>query len=193
MREATGDNAGRPGAVSVTVRLARPEELDAVGAITVVAYTADGLLAPGSGYGAVLADAAGRAAHAEVLVAVDGADRPVGTVTVVPAGSRYAELAGAGELEFRMLAVTPAARGSGAGTALTGAVLRRARTAGARRVVLSSLGRMREAHRIYRRFGFQRLPERDWEPEAGTRLLAFGLELDAVGDAVDPASRSPGR
>lgn len=158
------------------VREVRPDELAAVGSLTVAAYRADGFVAE-SGYAAALADAAARAAAAELLVAVDDADIPIGTVTIVHAGSRFAELATEGELEFQMLAVAPEARGRGAGSALMAAVLQRARRAGAPRVVASSLPQMSAAHRIYHRLGFRRLLERDWEPETGVSLLAFALEL----------------
>ncbi len=60
-------------APSVRVRPARAEELAGVGRLTVAAYAAD--VSPSSSYAAVLADAAGRAAHARLLVAVDPAAR----------------------------------------------------------------------------------------------------------------------
>jgi hypothetical protein len=44
-------------------------------------------------------------------------------------------------------------------------------------VVLSSLPVQRDAHRIYERLGFVRLPERDWSPHDGVDLLAFRLDL----------------
>ncbi len=36
---------------------------------------------------------------------------------------------------------------------------------------------MRAAHHLYTRAGFGRLPDRDWSPEAGLILLAYGLVL----------------
>jgi len=36
---------------------------------------------------------------------------------------------------------------------------------------------MLAAHRLYRRLGFVRVPERDWEPVPGVVLWAFGIEL----------------
>jgi hypothetical protein len=37
---------------------------------------------------------------------------------------------------------------------------------------------MKAAHRLYDEAGFARLPERDWSPEPGVKLLAYGLVLD---------------
>lgn len=69
----------------VRVRPARPEELDAVGRLTVAAYAAD--VPPGSTYAEHLADAAGRARHARLLVAVDPEERLLGTATLVVGGA----------------------------------------------------------------------------------------------------------
>ena len=44
-------------------------------------------------------------------------------------------------------------------------------------LVLSSLPEQEAAHRIYRRLGFRRTPDRDWEPAEGVDLLAFRLDL----------------
>ena len=159
------------------VRPARAEELDAVGKLTVAAYVADGMDL-GDSYIKVLADAARRARDADLLVAVDADDRLLGTVTVCEPGTPWAEVSRPGELEFRMLAVTPAARGRGIGEGLTRAVVDRARERGVHQVVLSSSDYMHVAHRLYRRLGFTRLPCRDWQPVPGLQLLAFALELE---------------
>ena len=159
------------------VRAARAEELDAVGELTAAAYVADGM-DPDDSYVEVLADAARRATDAELLVAVDADERLLGTVTMCEPGTPWAEVSRPGELEFRMLAVTPAARGRGVGERLTRAVVDRARERGAHRVVLCSSDYMDVAHRLYRRLGFTRLPCRDWQPVPGLQLLAFALELD---------------
>jgi ribosomal protein S18 acetylase RimI-like enzyme len=163
------------------VRLARaddPAELARIGAITVRAYSVDGHLTPGQPYESELADTARRARDAELLVAVDDQDRPVGTVTVVEPGTPFAEIAKPDELEFRMLAVLPEARRRGVARVLLAAVLDRARAAGYQRVVLSSLDTMRSAHRLYRSVGFRREPDRDWNPTSSDSLLAFALDLE---------------
>lgn len=162
--------------MDIAVRVAREDELDAVGELTVRAYQADGHIAEGSGYGVELRRARHRAAHTEVLVAVDGAGRVLGTVSFVRAGSDYAEVAREGEAEFRMLAVGPEARGRGVGELLVLACLDRARSLGLRRVVISTAPDMHGAHRLYGRLGFVRMPERDWSPLPGVELIAYFYE-----------------
>lgn len=158
----------------IAVRPARYDELDAVGELTVQSYIADGRMDRADPYVAQLRDAAGRARDAELLVAADDADRLLGTVTVCEPGSPLGEVSQPGELEFRMLAVSPAVRGRGIGELLTRAVLDRAAQHGVHRVVLCSSEWMHPAHRLYTRLGFSRLPERDWQPVPGLQLVAFG-------------------
>lgn len=153
------------------VRLARTDELEAVGELTVRAYAAY-TLGPADPYVARLRDAASRARAAELWVAVDG-DRLLGSVTCCPPGSSYREVSRPDEGEFRMLAVDPDARGTGAGTALAAHCEERAREHGAVGMALSSLAVMTAAHRIYERLGYARDPSRDWSPLPGVDLLAF--------------------
>ncbi|MFD5095931.1 GNAT family N-acetyltransferase [Amycolatopsis thailandensis] len=159
------------------IRPALAGELEAVGELTLAAYSAERGLVEGVGYAAELVDATRRAEQAELLVAVDGDGTLVGTVTIARPGTPFAELSREGELEFRMLGVLPSATGRGIGEALTRAVIARARELGADRVVLCSLDTMTRAHRLYERLGFVRLPERDWEPHPGVTLIAYRLEL----------------
>jgi ribosomal protein S18 acetylase RimI-like enzyme len=159
----------------VIVRRAAPADLEAVGELTVAAYAefTDG---PDDGYVEHLRDAARRDREAELWVAErDG--EVLGTVTLAPEGSAWREIGRPGEGEFRMLAVSPLARRQGVGEALTQLVLDRFRDLGAHAIVLSSLDKMRSAHRVYERLGFVRLPERDWSPMPGVDLIAFRLEL----------------
>lgn len=169
----------RPSRVAgaVIVRPALPAELPEVGAVTARAYAADGTV--DQGYLSVLADAAGRARHSEIYVAADAGGAVLGAVAFAAHGSRYAELAAPGEAELRMLAVHPAARGCGVGRLLVLACVRQAREIGSLRLVLSTAPSMATAHRLYVRLGFRRLPNRDWEPATGLRLLAYALELIA--------------
>ncbi|MEU4642229.1 GNAT family N-acetyltransferase [Micromonospora sp. NPDC023814] len=163
----------------LSVRRAGPADFAAVARLTVAAYEADGQLKGEHGYGAVLADVAARAEHGEVLVAADQETGAVlGSVTFVLPGSRYAELSGAGEAEFRMLAVDPAAQGRGVGAALVEACVSRATELGCSAVVICvRSGFAASAQRLYRRRGFVRVPELDWSPLAGVELLALRLEL----------------
>lgn len=160
----------------LSIRHAHPAELVEIGELTVAAYQADGFLPAGHPYAAHLADTASRYRDAELLVAADHTDRVLGTVTICRPGTPFAELAAPHELEFRMLAVRPDARKRGAAQALVNAVLDRARAEGYRGVVLCSLDRMHAAHRLYRRSGFTRAPERDRHGERSA-LWAFVLDL----------------
>ncbi|KAA6219609.1 GNAT family N-acetyltransferase [Streptomyces filamentosus] len=164
-----------------TIRAVRPEEHEEVGELTARAYLDDGHLTFGEDdpYLPVMKDVARRAVEAEVLVAADAEGALLGAVTFTPGGGEWADIAGADEAEFRLLAVARGARGRGVGEALVRACVDRARTLdGCVRVVLSTQDRMTSAHRIYRRLGFVRVPERDWSPVPGlSPLWAFSLDV----------------
>lgn len=155
------------------VRTARPDDHAAVAALTVAAYDADGFLDDDAEYVDELSDAEHRSEQATLLVAADDDGTVLGAVTFCRPPSPYVEVARPGEAEFRMLAVAPQARGRGVGAALVQACLDLAREHGDRTLVLSSLPRMRTAHRLYERLGFVRAPERDHEPVPGIRLIAY--------------------
>lgn len=170
----------------VTVRGAEPAEYDAIGALCVAAYRADGQAPEGTGYAERLADVAGRARDAEVLVAVDGSGVPLGSVTFALPGSRMAELSRPGEAEFRMLAVEPSARGRGVGRALVLACLDRAARAGCGAVVISVPSVAAPALHLYDSLGFRRVPELDWYPVPQVSLLGMRREVPP------PAAGRPG-
>ncbi|MFF1377251.1 GNAT family N-acetyltransferase [Streptomyces sp. NPDC058308] len=168
--------------MDITIRRARPEEYGALGDLTARAYLEDGHLDFGAEdrYLPVLRDVAGRAAHAEILVAAADdttAGGLLGGVTFVPSCGPVADIAREGESEIRMLAVSPGARGRGVGELLVRACVQRSRDAGRDRLVLSSSPSMRTAHRLYERLGFARTPERDWSPVPGLPLLTYALTL----------------
>ncbi len=159
-------------------RRARPEDLGTIGEVTVAAY-AEFADDDTEEYVHHLRDAATRDREAELWVATpDESDEILGTVTICPPGSPWREVAREGEGEFRMLAVSPSARGAGVGAALLALVVEHFRRDGAVRVVMSTLPRMEAAQRIYQRGGFTRLPERDWSPAPGIDLIAYGHELE---------------
>ena len=161
----------------VEIRMARWEELARIGELTAAIYIAAGYISLDSGYIVRLRDAASRAREAELLVATHNGE-PTGTVTYCRHGSPWAQLTVPGEAEFRMLAVVPAARGLGLGEALVRYCIARAREDGCRTLRLSTEPMMHAAHRIYRRLGFLRTPERDWTPQAGEELLlTYALAL----------------
>ncbi|SCL64514.1 GNAT family N-acetyltransferase [Micromonospora peucetia] len=163
----------------LSVRPAGPADFPAVARLTVAAYEADGQLKGEHGYATVLADVVSRAEGGEVLVAADDVTAELlGSVTFVLPGSRYAEISGPGEAEFRMLAVDPAGQGRGVGAALVEACVSRAAELGCSAVAICvRSGFAAAAQRLYLRRGFVRVPERDWAPLDGVELLGLRLEL----------------
>ena len=165
---------------TIAIREARPGELAAAGDVVVRAYRAlGGGGDPHEAYLEHVRDAAGRARHCPVLVAVDeGTGEVLGSVTYVPGqGNAFAELAGEGEGEFRMLGVAPEAQGRGVGAALVRACIAWARADGRHGIVISTTPVMHAAHRLYEHLGFRRAPERDWVPVPGVELWAYVLAL----------------
>jgi ribosomal protein S18 acetylase RimI-like enzyme len=160
------------------VRLARPEDYEQAGEVTLAAYACDGLLPPASDYAEELRDAKRRAEEAELWVAVArDTGQVLGSSTYCPVGSPYREIARDDEGEFRMLGVAPAGRGQGVGELLVRAMLRRARTEGMSGVAMSTAHKMATAHRLYDRLAFRRDPARDWSPLPGHELLAYARDV----------------
>lgn len=160
---------------SIVIRRLRPSDYEAVGALTVAAYVADGYLQPGDDYAEELRDTGHRDREAEVWVAERGDGVLLGAVTFCPPGSSYREVSRDDEGEFRSLAVDPRARGAGVGAALSRHCLGRSRALGLAGVALCSMDSMTTAHRLYERLGFRRDPARDWSPHPGVLLLGFVL------------------
>jgi len=158
------------------IRDANPDEFPEIGDIRVGAYLADGFLSPDSGYAPRLRELGGDGPD-PILVAVDGDGALMGTVTlqVWPQGGELVR--GSGEAEIRALAVRPEARGAGVGRALLAAVIERAACLDVRHLLLLTQPEMKAAHHLYDEAGFTRLPERDWSPEPGVSLLAYGMVL----------------
>jgi ribosomal protein S18 acetylase RimI-like enzyme len=92
-------------------------------------------------------------------------------------GGKYSELARDGEAEFRMLAVDPAAQRRGVARALVEACIDRASALGCAAIVISVRDFADAAQQLYIKFGFVRLPERDWKPMPQVQLLALYLKL----------------
>ncbi len=175
----------------LVLRPARPDEVDAVGALTVAGYDAEGFLTLPDGsfddfYGAFLADGASRSRDALLLVAVDG-DELLGTVTWCPPGSPFRELATEEHQgEIRTLSVSPDARGRGVGSALVDWCLDEARRTRLTEIVLSSLPVMHAAHRLYESRGFVRRTDLDWKPFPEVTLWGFSLALGHDAGTVSP-------
>ena len=162
-----------PGGVHVGE--ARIDEFDRIAQLTTDVYRVAGLAS--ADYLSELADVAGRATRSQLLGARDDSGTVVGSVALVLEGDFGEITEGEDEAAFRMLVVGPAARGGGVGELLVRTCLARARGVGKRRMVLSTGGGMTAARRLYRRLGFDRLPERDWSPVPGVDLVVYALEL----------------
>jgi GNAT superfamily N-acetyltransferase len=168
------------------LRLALPHETDAVGALTVAGYDADGYLTLADGsfdhhYADWLADGATRARDGVLMVAVDDGTL-LGSVTWCPPGSPFREISTRDDQgEIRTLSVAPDARGRGVGSALVDWCIDEARATGLAEILLSTLPEMTRAHRLYESRGFVRRPELDWSPFPDVTLWGFCLAL--AGDA----------
>lgn len=160
----------------IAVHLASRAEAVAAGELTRTVYVGGGFVSESDDYVHRLLDGTSRAEDAELWVATDEG-RLLGCVAFCIEGSPWRELAGPGEGEFRMLAVSPEARGRGVGEALVQRCIERARELGFDSIVLSTMDRMANAHRLYRRLGFERMPEKDWSPVNDVSLLAFRMAL----------------
>ncbi len=170
----------QPGGVSIG--LAAPAELTAVGELTASVYAAAGL--GDDEYHAHLREADDRARRARLLVARGvargpGDPRPLlGTVTLAGADEAYADIAQAGEAEIRMLAVAPEAEGLGIGRRLVEACHQLAAAGGAHTMVCSVEQQNERAIGLYRRMGYVRAPERDWMPVPDLRLHVLTCPLE---------------
>lgn len=105
----------------------------------------------------------------------------IGSVLLFPSGANAYDGAATGREcpEVRLLAVLPAARGQGVGTALMEECVRRARCAGAAAIGLHTMDMMRAAMRMYERMGFVRVPNLDFSPAQGVLVKGYRLDLPA--------------
>jgi GNAT superfamily N-acetyltransferase len=168
--------------MNFVVREARKEEHAALGQLMVAAYAAlEGFPTPAEQprYYEMLTHI-GRLAerpHTQLLVAVRGTELLGGVVYFSDmaqygsGGSATQEKDAAG---FRLLAVSPAARGLGVGRALAQRCIALAREGGRRQVILHTTRAMTVAWGMYERLGFQRSPDLDFLQET---LQVFGFRL----------------
>jgi len=162
------------------IRAARPDEYSRVGDLTVAAYRTLPVDHLFGGYDEEIRDVAGRAETAEILVAAL-ADDVVGAVTfVTDPESPWLEWCEPGDVQFRLLAVDTAARGTGAGRALARHCVERARSL-RRPLAIHTTPWMETARAMYERMGFERRPAHDkvvWtgrsdRPEGAAAVLHF--------------------
>jgi len=122
------------------------------------------------------------ASHSDGLVepiVADAGGRIVGSVMLFPpAVQAYGDLTGtSGVPELRLLAVSQDARRQGVGSALVKECARRARLMGATELGLHTSHSMRAAMRLYLNMGFERAPERDFQPPGGELVEGYRLVL----------------
>lgn len=163
----------------ITVRPAVEADYDAIARITRDSYLAAGYFdSPDHPYMRQVQEVAERAAKATIWVA-ERNGQVVGSVTLAVVGEPYADIALADELEFRMLVVDPAVQRSGAGKAMVEAIIDHARSQDGIKAVALTTGKTWEsAHRLYRKTGFRRVPERDWFiPGTDIKLLVYRLDV----------------
>jgi ribosomal protein S18 acetylase RimI-like enzyme len=158
------------------LRPAAPAEFDQAAALIVAAYEQYRPAMPAEAweeYRNDMADVRGRAASAELLV-LEQAGALVGCVTYYPTASGAWPPGGA---YFRLLAVAPAARGTGAGRTLTESCVARARSEGRVYLGLHTTALMTVARAMYERMGFQRYQAADFHPAPQFTVMAYRLTL----------------
>jgi ribosomal protein S18 acetylase RimI-like enzyme len=75
--------------------------------------------------------------------------------------------------------VDPSLQRSGAGKAMVEAIIAHAKSLdGIKAVALTTGSTWESAHGLYRKIGFQRVPERDWfVPDTDIKLLVYRLDV----------------
>ena len=143
-------------AATALIRPIREAEIAAVSALTVEAYTSAYEI--NGNYLRELGQVAERVRTQQVWVAVDEATNELlGTVSTPLPGERLSDFALPSDMDFRLLATSPAARGRGIGRALAEHCADLARARGASRLVLHTGADMDLAVRLYESMGFDRL------------------------------------
>lgn len=171
-----------PGAGNVIlVRDARADEREALRALTLRAYAeyarvmdADAWTALNDSVRAALT--AESAAHR--IVAECGGALVGGVMLYPPSTQAYGDMSDALPWpELRLLAVEPSARGSGVARQLVDECIRRARAMHATELGLHTSSSMHAARRLYLSLGFERAPERDFQPPGAEVVEGFRLPL----------------
>ena len=164
------------------VRDARADETDTIIRVTIAAYVQYGAYMPPDAWHEYREDIRANlsdAANGDHIVAErDG--HIVGSVLMKtpPREPSQGDMPRATDApEMRLLAVEPAARGSGIGRRLTKECIRRARAQGYASLTLHTHEIMAVALRMYERMGFVRAPELDYSPVPGEIVKGYRLEL----------------
>ncbi len=164
---------------SLMVRDARPGDLDALSALIRDSYEEYRGSIPEwvwQSYAQDITDVAHRLEAGEVIVA-EMQGRLVGTISFYPDGRRSDEGWPEGWASLRVLAVHPDCRGLGVGRRLMEECFRRCREKGIPTVGLHTSKLMAIAREMYRRMGFQRVPQFDFHPAPEVVVEAYRLDL----------------
>lgn len=151
------------------IEFARPEEHEEIDQLILDAYSHD--YGPSERKDA-MRFARVRAEHFDVWVARSEQGSILGSVTTRRVNGRgLHEDTQQGELDLRLLGVSPRARRQGVAAELMRAVIEFASTAGFEAVVLKTAPNMSGAHRLYESLGFTRFEARDGLWIGGERVL----------------------
>ncbi len=162
--------------MTISVRIAHPDEYTVAGEVTAAAYREFLEGTAWADYLVTIADIASRAERTEILVVIDD-DRIVGSATLELDGRTSLDDGplGSHQAHIRMLGVHPDARGRGAAKALMAVCEARAREAGRTELTLNTTERMAAAKAMYERLGYER-QEDEIMPD-GFVLLAYSKQL----------------
>jgi GNAT superfamily N-acetyltransferase len=167
---------------TVRIRNATKEELDFIREQRIAAYLEHAQAVPEEHW---LALKKAISSEADIqpgveLIVCELDDKIVGSVVLFPANTDAYE----GSLEeldypeIRMLAVAPETRGKGVASALISECIQRAKAKGFKSIGLHTGDFMKNAMKLYKRHGFERLPQYDFEPaNDGIIVKAFRLSL----------------
>jgi ribosomal protein S18 acetylase RimI-like enzyme len=165
---------------TIVVRAARADERDEVRALTFRAYEEYSQTMEPPAWNALkqAVSAALESPDAERVVAERGG-RLLGSVMLfAPDADAYEGVAERpGRPELRLLAVDPSARGQGIAERLVTECVNRSRAMRARELGLHTSRSMRAAIDLYRRLGFVRAPEDDFQPEGAELVEGYRLRL----------------
>ena len=167
---------------NISIRDALEGDREAAREVTLAAYEEYAKIIPPlfwEGYRKNIVESLDEKGPAQHIVA-EYAGKIVGSVLLYPpAASAYGAAADESTAipEMRLLAVIPAMRGQGIGTALTRECVQRAQRAGAPALGLHTTDMMQTAMQMYERMGFVRAPEFDFHPTENTVIKGYRLDL----------------
>ncbi|GEN52216.1 GNAT family N-acetyltransferase [Halobacillus faecis] len=164
--------------MTITIRNAKEEEILEIRKLRVAAYEDHIASIPHEHWKALkkaISSEADQQPGVDLLVAEVNGDI-LGSVALFPAKTDAYE-GFVDELDYpeiRVLAVVPTARGKGIASALIEECIQRAKAKGYSEIGLHTGDFMKDAIALYERYGFERLPEHDFEPaDDGIIVKAF--------------------